>query len=70
MDQHDRETHLTREALLTTEEVAIFLDVHPESVRRWARAGRIPAIRLAGRLLFRREDINRLLIPTRPGPQR
>lgn len=38
------------EELLTAEEVAAALKVHPETVRRWARDGRIPSIQLpAGR---------------------
>lgn len=36
----------TTEELLTGEQLAAALKVHPESVARWARAGRIPFIAL------------------------
>jgi excisionase family DNA binding protein len=51
--------------LLTTTEVAEACNVEPETVRRWAREGRIAAITLPGGLKrFRREDVDALLTPT------
>lgn len=56
-----------RPRLLTTSEVAEECNVDPETVRRWAREGRIAAITLPGGLKrFRREDVDRLLTPTEP----
>jgi len=35
-----------------------------QTLRRWARSGRVPAAQLpSGKLLFRREDIEELLVP-------
>jgi excisionase family DNA binding protein len=33
---------------LTTEQVAQFLQVNPETVRRWVRAGELPVLRVGG----------------------
>lgn len=48
---------------LTTAEAAQYLHVHPETVRRWAREGVIPAAKLGNRggFRFRREDLDRFL---------
>lgn len=54
--------------LLTTSEVARACSVDAETVRRWAREGRIAAITLPGGLKrFRREDVERMLTPTIEG---
>ena len=54
-----------RSPLLTTAEVAEECSVDPETVRRWAREGRIAVITLPGGLKrFRREDVDRLLTPS------
>jgi len=54
--------------LLTTAEVAELCKVDPETVRLWARKGRIQTITLpGGRKRFRREEIDRILTPTEPG---
>lgn len=35
-----------------------------QTLRRWARSGRVPAVQLpSGKLLFVREDIEELLVP-------
>lgn len=53
--------------LLTTTEVAKACNVEPETVRRWAREGRIATITLPGGLKrFRREDVEKILTPTEP----
>ena len=50
------------DALLTPSEVAEWLRVNPKTVTRWARAGKIPAIRtLGGHRRFRASDIRRCL---------
>lgn len=48
---------------LTTPEAAAHLRVHPETVRRWAREGAIPAVKLGNRggLRFRAEDLDRFM---------
>ena len=45
---------------LTTEDAAEYLQVHVETMRRWAREGAIPAAKLGNRGGFRvkREDLN------------
>jgi excisionase family DNA binding protein len=39
---------MTGKRLLTVEQVADRLQVHPETVRRWLRAGRLRGVRLGG----------------------
>jgi excisionase family DNA binding protein len=48
---------------LTTEEAAEYLQIHVNTVRRWAREGMIPAAKLGNRggFRFRREDLDRFL---------
>lgn len=47
--------------VLSTREVADALDVHPMTVRRWARDGLLKPINMPGRLKrFKREDIEAL----------
>ena len=48
--------------LLTPAEVAIMFRVNPKTVTRWARAGKISAVRtLGGHRRFRASEIRRLL---------
>jgi excisionase family DNA binding protein len=50
--------------LLTVSEVAQELRVHTATVGRWAREGRVPAIKLpGGTFRFRREDVDALITP-------
>ena len=53
---------------LTTEEAAEYLQVHLDTLRRWARTGVIPAAKLGNRggFRFRREDLDRFLEGRRP----
>ena len=48
---------------LTTEEAAEYLQVHIDTLRRWARTGVVPAAKLGNRggVRFRREDLDRFL---------
>jgi excisionase family DNA binding protein len=48
---------------LTTEEAAEYLQVHVETMRRWARTKVIPAAKLGNRggFRFRREDLDAFL---------
>ena len=48
--------------LLTPGEVAVMFRVNPKTVTRWARAGKISAVRtLGGHRRFRAEEIRRFL---------
>ena len=48
--------------LLTPAEVAVLFRVNPKTVTRWARAGKISAIRtLGGHRRFRRQEIEAVL---------
>lgn len=50
------------DALLTPSEVAAMFRVNPKTVTRWARAGKISAIRtLGGHRRFRAAEIHRFL---------
>lgn len=52
----------TPEALLTPSEVAALFRVNPKTVTRWARAGKLTAIRtLGGHRRFRVSEIRRCL---------
>jgi excisionase family DNA binding protein len=52
----------TPDALLTPAEVAALFRVNPKTVTRWARAGKITAIRtLGGHRRFRASEIRRCL---------
>lgn len=54
--------HNAPDALLTPAEVAAMFRVNPKTVTRWARAGKITAIRtLGGHRRFRASEIRRCL---------
>jgi len=42
----------------TVEEIAEHLRLHPYTIRRLARAGKIPAFRAGGQWRFRKDDID------------
>jgi excisionase family DNA binding protein len=45
--------------LLTTSDAAEYLQIHPKTLKRWVRAGRIPASTPGGRFYrFRLEDLD------------
>ena len=53
--------------LIDTGAAARMLAVSPDTVRRWAKNGKISAVALpSGRFRFRRADIEALLLPTMP----
>jgi excisionase family DNA binding protein len=64
----ENETLLDRE-LLTVEQVADYLQVHPETVRKWLREGRLAGVNLGGRARWRvrRDDLTRF-VSTPDGP--
>jgi len=54
------------ERLLTIREAADILHVHPETLRRWDRAGKLKAIRVGrrqggGDRRYRKEDIEKII---------
>lgn len=50
------------EPMLTTEQVARRLNVNAETIRRWVKAERLPAVTLpSGRLRFRPEVVDALI---------
>jgi excisionase family DNA binding protein len=49
------------EALLSAEQVASLLNLHPNTVLLWARDGRIPCLRLGRRVNFRASSLNEWL---------
>ena len=56
MEPHDDD------ALLTPSEVAAMFRVNPKTVTRWARAGKLSAIRtLGGHRRFRRDEVEAVL---------
>jgi excisionase family DNA binding protein len=53
---------MAEKELLTPGEVAMMFRVDPKTVTRWARAGRISAVRtVGGHCRFRSSEIDRLL---------
>jgi excisionase family DNA binding protein len=46
------------EPLLSAEEAASLLIIHPETLRRWARSGQVPCIRMGRRIAFRTSLLN------------
>ena len=53
---------MSENELLTPSEVAVMFRVNPTTVTRWARAGKISAVRtLGGHRRFRADEIRRFL---------
>ena len=53
---------MSQNELLTPSEVAVMFRVNPKTVTRWARAGKISAVRtLGGHRRFRADEIRRFL---------
>jgi excisionase family DNA binding protein len=57
------ENGVRRDGMLTLKEVAQLLHVHPNTLRRWSKDGRIQAYRIAprGDRRFKEEEIARFL---------
>jgi excisionase family DNA binding protein len=57
------ETSARRDDMLTVTEVARMLHVHPNTLRRWSKDGRIQSYRIAprGDRRFKQEEIARFL---------
>ncbi|UJP41084.1 BldC family transcriptional regulator [Cellulomonas palmilytica] len=65
--------HTTAQELLTPQEVAMLFGVDPKTVTRWARAGRLNAIRtLGGHRRYLGSEVRALItpsVPTQAGPR-
>lgn len=46
---------------LTVPEAAALLGVHPQTAYVWARRGDLPVLRLGGRLLVKKAELERML---------
>lgn len=47
--------------LMTLEEAARYLDIHPGTLYRWARAKRVPAVKMGKVWRFRKEKLEEWL---------
>jgi excisionase family DNA binding protein len=54
---------------LTSQEASEYLQIHQETIRRWAREGLIPSVKLGNRggFRFKREDLEQFLDSRRHG---
>ena len=50
-----------KEEVLTAEEVAEYLRIHPYTLRRLARAGKLPGFKIGGQWRFNKVDIDSLI---------
>jgi excisionase family DNA binding protein len=59
---------LNEKVFFTPDEAAVFLDVHPQTIRGYIRTGKLAALRLAGEraLRIQRNDLLALLEPYKP----
>ncbi len=54
--------------LMTAQEVALLLRVHPNTVMTWAKQGKLAGLKMnGGRWRFHRSDIEKFLQPVREG---
>jgi len=51
---------MTSKDIFTVEEVAEYLRIHPYTVRRLARAGKLPGFKVGGQWRFKRSEIDKL----------
>ena len=59
------------EVLLTPSEVALLFRVDPKTVTRWAKSGKLTAIRtLGGHRRYRASEVNALLLSSNDGEVR
>ncbi len=57
---------MSTETYYTLEEAAKMLKLHPQTLRRWIRQGKLPARRFGKQFRLRLEDIERAAQPTVP----
>ena len=58
-----REAALVENEWLTTHEAALYLKLHRETLRRWARRGVAPSVKFGNRggFRFKREELDRFM---------
>jgi excisionase family DNA binding protein len=57
----NRTPHLNGEKFLTGKDVCRMLHVSPRTLQEWRRQGKIPFIRLKGKILYRESEIMKCL---------
>ncbi len=64
MQVDEQNSNGSRQGMLTVRDVCQFLNVHPNSVRRWADLGLLRAYRVGprGDRRFRRDDVDAFLL--------
>ena len=50
---------MVRKDVLTVEELAEYLRIHPYTARRLARAGKLPGFKIGGQWRFKMDDIQK-----------
>jgi len=61
LQEYKQITNLNNHLYLTSSEASTELRIHPNTLHRWVKAGRVPCIRLGGRkMLFSRKEIENL----------
>jgi excisionase family DNA binding protein len=55
--------------LLSIQEVAQITGLHEITIRRYVRSGELEAVRIGRRIRVRREAVDKLMKPLRPGPE-
>jgi len=60
---------MTDEQLLTTEEVARYLKLHPRTVTNMAERGELPASKVGRHWRFRKQDVDAYLEKQKPKPK-
>ena len=56
-EQQKMEGYMTSKDVLTAEEVAKYLRIHPYTLKRLARAGKLPGFMIGGQWRFRKDKI-------------
>ncbi len=52
---------ISMEGYLTIKEAADYLKVHPETIRRWVKEGKLPAYKGPKIVRFKKEDLDNVL---------
>jgi len=52
---------MMNESLVTVKQLSSFLNLHPNTIYKWKKQGRIPCVDINGKIRFRKKDINDLL---------
>lgn len=56
---------------LSARAAGVYVAVHPETIKRWARSGRLPSVKTpGGQFRFRRSDLDAVMTAVEPDPER